>query len=46
MLGFGHAESTCLEKEVRKAYTFVLGPSQECFVVAEMQSLDIRKSWL
>ena len=30
-LGFGHTESTCLEKEVRKAYTFVLGPSQECF---------------
>ena len=31
MLGFGHTESTCLEKEVRKAYTFVLSPSQECF---------------
>ena len=31
MLGFGHTESTYLEKEVCKAYTVVLGPSQECF---------------
>ena len=40
MLGFGHTGSICLEKEVHKACTLVIGHFQECFCGTDAEFRD------